>query len=129
MIFTSLSPSAEKLLQEILDNRLENGNCDTDYWAERFENLSFAEESQLRSTFKELSNAEMISTTWADDIPYMLTVLNNGVSYFDIKRKVEENEQKEKRSDRWHDIVMLIIGALLGGLIEFLLFKLFGIGG
>ena len=125
MIFTSLSPSAEKILQEILDNRLEN----TDYWAERVENLSFAEESQLRSTFKELSNAEMISTTWADDIPYMLTVLNNGVSYFDIKRKVEENEQKEKRSDKWHDIVMLIIGALLGGLVEFMLFKLFGIGG
>ena len=95
MQFALLSPNAEELLQEILDNRLEDGSCNTDYWAERFENLSFAEESQLRSTFKELSDAEMISTTWADNIPYMLTVLNNGVSYFDIKRKVEEKELRE----------------------------------
>ena len=129
MGFNSLSPNAEKLLKEILDNRLNNGNCDTNYWADRFEKLSFAESSQLRSTFKELSDAEMISILWASNVPYTLTVLNNGLSYFDIKKENEEKEKEEKRSDRRHDIVMLIIGAILGGVVEFLLFKLFGIGG
>ena len=126
---TSLTPSTEKLLQEIIDNRFENGSCNTDYWEERFKNLSCAEDSQLRSTFKELSDAEMISICWADNIPYILTVQNKGLSYFDVKKNVEQKELKEKRSDRWHDIMMLIIGAILGGLVELLLFKLFGIGG
>ena len=120
MEFVSLTPNAEKLLKEIMDNRLDNGNCDTNYWSERFEGLSFAEDSSLRSTFKELSDAEMIATRWADNVPYVLTILNNGLSYFDIK--------KEKRADRRHDVMMLIIGAILGGIVEFLLFKFFGIG-
>ena len=129
MEYISLTPNAEKLLKEILDNRLDNGNCDTDYWAKRFEGLSFAEDSQLRSTFKELSDSEMIATRWADNIPFILTVLNNGLSYFDIKKENEKKEKKEKRADRRHDIMMLIIGAILGGIVEFLLFKFFGIGG
>lgn len=125
----SLTPNAEKLLKEILENRLDNGNCDTGYWAKRFEGLSFAEDSQLRSTFKELSDSEMITTRWADNVPYVLTVLNNGLSYFDIKKENEKKEKKEKRADRRHDVMMLIIGAILGGIVEFLLFKFFGIGG
>ncbi len=129
MEFVSLTPNAEKLLKEIMDNRLDNGNCDTNYWSERFEGLSFAEDSSLRSTFKELSDAEMIATRWADNVPYVLTVLNNGLSYFDIKKENEKKEKKEKRADRRHDVMMLIIGAILGGIVEFLLFKFFGIGG
>ena len=129
MEFNPLTPNAEKLLKEILDNRLDNGNCDTNYWANRLEKLSFAESSQLRSTFKELSDAEMISILWASNVPYTLTVLNKGVSYFDIKKENEKKEQKEKRSDRCHDIIMLVIGAILGGVVEFVLFKFFGIGG
>ena len=129
MGFTPLTPNAEKLLKEILDNRLDNGNCDTNYWAKRFEGLSYAEDSQLRSMFKELSDVEMIKTFWASNVPYTLTVLNNGLSYFDIKKENEKKEKKEKRADRRHDIMMLIIGAILGGIVEFLLFKFFGIGG
>ena len=129
MGFNALTPNAEKLLKEILDNRLDNGNCDTNYWANRFDNLSNAEDSQLRSTFKELSDAEMISILWASNVPYTLTVLNNGLSYFDIKKENGEKEKEEKRSDRRHDIALLIIGAILGGVVEFVLFKFFGIGG
>ena len=129
MEFNALTPNAEKLLKEILDNRLDNGNCDTNYWANHFEKLTFAESSQLRSTFKELSDAEMISILWASNAPYTLTVLNKGVSYFDIKKENEEKEKEEKRSDRQHEIVLLVLGAILGGVVEFILFKFFGIGG
>lgn len=129
MEFKELTPNAENLLKEIMDNRLENGSSDPKYWEKRFESLSFADDGQLRSTFKELSDAEMIETHWADNIPYMITVLNNGVSYFDIKKTKEKKEKKDKRSDRIHDAVLLFIGAILGGVVEFLLFKFFGIGG
>ncbi len=129
MIVSTLTPNAEKLLQEILSHRLDNGNCDTDYWAKQFEGRTFAEVSQLRSIFKELSDEEMISVRWSGDGPYILVVLNNGLSYFEIKKENEKSEQREKRLGRFHDIFLIIIGALIGGIVEFLLFKLFGIGG
>lgn len=126
---TSLTPSAEKLLREILDVCQSHHGHDPQYWQERFDRLSFEEDALLRSTFKELSDAEMIKTMWADDIPYELVVLNNGASYFEIKAQEEREKKKEKRSGRKHDVMLILIGAILGGLVEFLLFKLFEIGG
>ena len=38
-----LTKRAEELLKEILEHRLSNGNCDTEYWKERFESLSVAD--------------------------------------------------------------------------------------
>lgn len=100
-----------------------------EYWVDRFGSLSFEEDALLRSTFKELSDADMIEARWASNIPYMLTVLNKGAAYFEMKDQKEKESKKEKRSGRIHDVVLLLIGAVLGGLVEFLLFKLFGIGG
>lgn len=129
MEFVQLTPNAEELLQEILDHRYENENCDIDYWKNRFHNISAAEDIRLRSVMKELIDAEMIEVLWADNAPYILMVLNNGYSYFEIKKKLEKEEKKGKRSDRRHDVFMLIIGAVLGAFVQFLMFKFFGIGG
>lgn len=81
-----LSQRAEKLLREITRHRDENGNCDTSYWAERFEKLSAAEDMLLRSIFKELIDNEMILVQWADDIPYTMYILGNGLVYFEETR-------------------------------------------
>ena len=128
-----LTTNAESVLQEIMDNRLPNGSCNDDYWAKRFEGLEYAEDTQLRSIFKELSDAEMITCNWYDDVPCYLTVLNNGSSYFEMKKAAELQEKKEKRSNRRHDLLMVLIGAAIGavlaGVVEFILFKCFGIGG
>ena len=86
-----LTKRAEDLLKEILGHRLSNGNCDTEYWRERFESLSVADDALLRSLFKELKEADMISTGWADNYPYILLLLGNGISYFDEKHISEEN--------------------------------------
>lgn len=86
-----LTKRAEDLLKEILEHRLSNGNCDTKYWRERFESLSVADDALLRSLFKELKEADMISTGWADNYPYILLLLGNGISYFDEKHISEEN--------------------------------------
>lgn len=80
-----LTKSAEKLLQEILAHRLSNGMCDSEYWRERFESLSEADDIILRSSFKALKDAGMISITWVDDYPYFLQLHSNGISYFDEK--------------------------------------------
>ena len=86
-----LTKNAEELLKEILEHRQSNGNCDTAYWRERFESLSVADDALLRSLFKELKEADMISTSWADNYPYILLLLNKGISYFDEKSLHEDN--------------------------------------
>lgn len=129
MSFVSLTPNAESLLREIMTVCQQHGSMAADYWVNRFDKLSFEEDALLRSTFKELSDANMIEARWASNIPYMLTVLNNGAAYFEMKAQKEKDSKKEKRSGIMRDIILLLIGALFGGLVEFLLFKLFGIGG
>lgn len=93
----SLTPHAEMLLQEILDHRLENGNCDISYWANRFDNLSFADEASLRNLFKQLSDANMIQTQWADNGPWMILLLDNAYSYFEQKKIQDEKQAEAKR--------------------------------
>ena len=45
----------------------------------------------------------------------------------------DRQEKKELRRNRRHDVFMLVLGAVLGsiftGVVEFILFKFFGIGG
>lgn len=73
----------------VLNEIIENENV-PDYWEERFRNLSSREDSILRGCFKELSDAKMISTQWADDYPYIIQVLKDGYLY-------EEHMKEEKR--------------------------------
>ena len=87
-----LTKRAEALLKEILEHRLSNGNCDTEYWRERFESLSVADDALLRSLFKELKEADMISISWASNYPYILLLLGNGISYFDEKQLSEDSQ-------------------------------------
>ena len=128
MSFEPLTQKAEKVLQEILDHRFENGACNFRYWQKRFSDLPMAEDMQLRSIFKELSDADMISTQWADGTVYFMAVLNNGLSYFEMKEKAEKDEKRARSSNRWHDLFLVFLGAVFGGVVEFLLFKFFGIG-
>ena len=91
-----ISKRAEDLLREILEHRDEKGNCNTTYWKDRFDSLSVADDALLRSLFKELREAEMISTSWADNYPYIILILGNGISYFEEKQR---EEMHAKRSD------------------------------
>ncbi len=83
-----LTKKAEELLREILEHRLNNGNCDTDYWKERFDEYSVADDAIVRSLFKELREADMISVSWYDDYPAVLVLLGKGISYFEEKDRI-----------------------------------------
>ena len=88
-----VSTSAEKLLCEIIEHRLENGNCDSQYWKDRFEGLSMSEDIILRSLFKELRVNDMISVQWADDYPYQLFLLPRGIEYYESKEEQAHNDK------------------------------------
>lgn len=88
-----ITKKAEELLKEILEHRNENGICDSQYWKDRFESLPLTEDAILRSLFKELKEADMISIRWADNYPYIIQLLANGISYFDEKKLFEDNSE------------------------------------
>lgn len=110
MAFEALTPNAEKLLQEILAHR-DNA---TDYWRERFDHLSGDEDMRIRSLFRELKEAELIDTMWADNFPYQIAITDNGYTY--TERKKADTKEKKKLSRReWRiAIVSAIIGAVIG---------------
>jgi len=85
MTFEPLSSNCEALLDEIITHRDEQKNCDLPYWQHRFESIHGPEEDALRSQFKILREREMISVLWGDNIPHRLSVLDNGLSYFEMK--------------------------------------------
>lgn len=127
-MLNSLTPKAEELLNEILEHKDEKGNYSSEYWIKKFDEFSMAEDDLCRSCFKELADNDLVTTRWADNAPYYITVSSKGLSYFDMKKKAESEKKKEKRDSRWHDILIAAIGAIFGGIVTFALFKLFGIG-
>lgn len=80
-----LSKYSEKVLSEILNNRLANGRCDLQYWEDRFHSATPAEDALLRSAFAELKSIHAITVSWGDNIPYYMEILAVGISYFDSK--------------------------------------------
>ncbi len=87
MKYQELSPQGEQLLAEIVDMKSQNeGN--SRHLENRFDSLSWDEDSLLRSTFKELKDSGYITVQWADNIPYILNLTVDGVNYFDNKNKM-----------------------------------------
>lgn len=83
-----ITREAEKLLFEIIEHE-----SDGNYWAERFEVADHREDTILRGCFKELQDNGLVSTKWADDIPYIIDILKNGYLYQQHK---EEQEMAER---------------------------------
>ena len=80
-----ISDEAESLLKEIVDN--ENAS---DYWKDRFENLSNRDDTILRGCFKELRESGLIHVQWGDNYPYHIQILKDGYLY-------EEKKEQERR--------------------------------
>ena len=59
--FAPLTANCELLLNEIIEHRDTKGNCDLEYWENRFKQLSFSEDAVLRSQFGILKERNMIS--------------------------------------------------------------------
>lgn len=101
-----LTKRAEELLSEILVHRDENGNCESAYWKDKFDNLSASEDVVIRGLFKELKEAAMISVQWADNFPYYMAVLANGISYFEeIKRDEDSMKQSASYTNNFYGTV------------------------
>lgn len=79
-----ISKEAFGVLKEIIENEKV-----PEYWVNRFESLSTREDSIIRGCFKELSEAGMISTQWADNHPYVIRVLKDGYLYEEYMKEEE----------------------------------------
>ena len=92
-----ISKEAFGVLKEIIENEKV-----PEYWANRFESLSTREDSILRGCFKELSEAGMISTQWADNHPYAIRVLKDGYLYEEYMKEEELSAigQNYKETDK-----------------------------
>ena len=112
-MFDYLTPNAETLLDEVLSHRDTAGNCNSDYWESRFEDLSFAEDSLLRSTFKELIDREMIFVEWAEGYPYCMAVLNFGEAYAVQKERYEKTQNSTVRRTWIQCLASGIVGVLI----------------
>ena len=89
-----ISKGAENLLFEIIEHE-----SDDNYWAERFESASHREDTILRGSFKELKDKQLVDTKWADNIPYIITVLKDGYLYQQHIEKQEKAERELTMSD------------------------------
>lgn len=80
-----------RISQEALDVLIEiiEHESFSNYWGQRFRELSSKEDTILRGCFKELSDNRMISAQWADNYPYIIRVLKDGYLY--KKHLKEEN--------------------------------------
>jgi len=77
-----ISSEAKSLLQEILDHEK-----DSDYWKKRFEIVDHREDSILRGCFSELSDNKCIKVLWADNYPFIITVMKEGYLLIDNPNK------------------------------------------
>lgn len=119
MQFNELSKEAEHLLQEIIEYNQKLSE-EYGYWLHRFENLSFNDDSRLRSVFKEVKDAGLIHLQWGDGIPYFIEITNAGYTYFDTKKELLKKQKKLSRREWIIAIVSAIIGGAVG-LIPYLL--------
>lgn len=88
MKFDKLPMNSKKLLDEIV--QAENP---TQYLSDRFENLTYQEDEELRSLIRELSESGYIRIPmWADNKPYHV-VVNNSARTYD-ERLAEYEEEK-----------------------------------
>lgn len=87
MSFAKLSEEAENLLMEILEHEPDN-----DYWKVRFDNLSNRDDIILRGCLKELQEKGLISVQFADNYPYLITILRDGYLYEKHLANEEKNE-------------------------------------
>ena len=87
MSFTRVSKEAEDVLMEILEHE-----HDSDYWKIRFDRLSNRDDIVLRGCFKELRESGLINAEYADNYPYLITILKDGYLY---EKHLEEEKNAE----------------------------------
>lgn len=80
-----ISNKAFSVLEEILENESKSN-----YWKDKFNNLSTREDAILRGCFKELKDAGLVNVTWADNLPYSIQVLKDGYLF---KMHIGENRE------------------------------------
>lgn len=94
-----LSDEAESVLKEIVDHEEIS-----DYWKNRFENLSNRDDTILRGCFKELRESGLIHVQWGDNYPYHIQILKDGYLY-EKKKEQERRLGMSQFEKELHDLI------------------------
>lgn len=89
-----ISKEAEKLLQEIIEHE-----SNISYWDKRFEMADHREDTILRGCFKELKDKGLVDAKWADNKPYIISILKDGYLYQQHKEEQIKIEKELTMSD------------------------------
>lgn len=98
------------------------------FQAKQIYNFSDTESQEMKDTIDFLCNRGVLKKIEMDNANAYRKIGDFSI-FNEWYKEQDKQEKREKRSNRWHDVQMVILGAILGGLVEFLLFKFFGIGG
>ena len=79
MEFKKLPLNSKKLLDELLQ-----ADNPTEMLCKRFENLTYKEDEVLRGIIKELRENGYINVSWANNVPYHVTINNSARTYNEI---------------------------------------------
>ena len=91
-------------------------------------NFSDEELQKMKDTIDLLSNRGVIQDLEVDNANAYEKI--GDFSVFDEWYKEQDKlDKKATRSSKLHDVLIVILGAFFSGLVTFLLFKFFGIGG
>ena len=91
MEFRKLSSRAKTILDEIVD--ADNPSA---VLCQKFEGISSKEDSELRGIIKELREGGFINVTWADNIPYFVTINYSARIYNEQLAEHEKEHTQQK---------------------------------
>ena len=84
MEFKKLPLNSKKLLDELLQ-----ADNPTEMLCKRFENLTYKEDEVLRGIIKELRENGYINVSWANNVPYHVTINNSARTYNEMLAEYE----------------------------------------
>lgn len=87
MSFNKLNPNTEKLLFQILEE-----DNPTEFLNNKFKSISSKEKIKLRAILCELIENDYLSITWADNVPYYVSISNKSFNYKENFLKYNEKE-------------------------------------
>lgn len=93
MSFYKLPSNSRKLLRELVES-----DNPTQTLSQKYQNASGKDKSVLRGIIKELSNTGYINVQWADNIPYIVSINNCGLTYEELLTEYENKHQTSHSS-------------------------------
>ena len=110
-----LTPKADELLARLIDSRNDGGFCDLTVLSQFEEQYG---KHVYESAYSELASTGMIKVKHADNVPWIVMITTEGISYFSKKSFQTKIDNKQKRREWAIAIVSAAVGTIVTEIIE-----------